>query len=105
MSGAIQIVGKRTFGQDLVFNIAELEFTQEQFDLLYGLSQDVRANLQQSFNLRQDFGEDILLLCIGDVCRNEFGAMNPSLCHVVYRLIDSEIETGRSFSDIEFIYP
>lgn len=101
----IQIVGKRTFGQDRVFNFSELEFTQDEFDILFGAARELRANLQQSLNLRQDFGEDVLLLTIGEFCKNEFGQMNPSLCHVVYRLIDSEIETGREFNDIEFIYP
>mgnify|MGYP003518419605 FL=1 len=102
---SIKILAKRLVGPDLTRPLVGLDFEQDQFDHLFGMSRELREETQKQFNLRQDFGEDMLLLMIGQLCVQEFGDLNYQLVHVVYRIIDSEIEHNSLFNDVEFIYP
>jgi hypothetical protein len=98
----VRIIGKRPFSGDIVFNIPATDMTQDQFDELFGFGRDLIPQLSQSFDLRKDLGEDILLIALTAEFISRFGPPNFELIHVVYRLLDNEIERGSHFSDIIF---
>lgn len=101
---ALRITANRTFGQDKVFNVPNPEFSQEDFDHLLKTARLLKIDLQNNFNLRDDLGEDVLLISITDTCIQEFGGINYQLIHIVYRIIDNEVEQGSMFTSVHFQY-
>lgn len=101
---SLRIIANRTFGTDKVFNVSNPEFSQVDFDELLRISRLLKIELQNNFNLREDLGEDVLLIAITDACIQEFGGINYQLIHVVYRIVDNEVEEGSMFTSIHFQY-
>lgn len=100
----IRIVGNRLLRSDFVMDLADMEFSQEDFDVMFGAGRELAHNLRsEGINPKDDFGEDLLLLAMGQFCIETFGQMNFQLCHVAYRFVDNEVENGE-FRSIEFQY-
>lgn len=101
----IQVVGHRSFRAPFVIRMADMEFQQEQFDHLFDSARSLIQGLRnEGINPKADFGEDMLLLMIAEVCIRDFGSINYQLCHVAYRMADNEVENNSQFSEIEFVY-
>lgn len=94
----------RNIGQDLTFRLPHMTFSHDAFDHLLDLGRQLVVNLRQSFNLKEDLGEDILLIALTKVALDEFSDLNFELIHIVYRILDKEVEVGRLFDDIVLDY-
>lgn len=102
---SIRIIGQRSFGQDFAISLAGLDFAQDQFDYMFGSARLLAEGLRgEGINPKTDFGEDMLLLALAELCIREYNAINHQLCHVVYRMVDNEIENHREFDGIHFQY-
>lgn len=100
----VVIQAVRNIGQDLTFRLPHMTFSHDAFDHLLDLGRQLVQNLKQSFNLKEDLGEDILLIALTKVALQEFDDLNFELIHVVYRILDKEVEAGRLFDDIVLDY-
>ena len=54
--------------------------------------------------MKEDLGEDILLIALTQVALQEFNDLNFELIHIVYRILDKEVEAGRLFDNIVLDY-
>lgn len=80
------------------------DFDQTEFDDLMNAGRELIKDLKaDGVNLRHDYGEDALCALLTKASMELIGELNINLVHVVYRILDKEIEGNFQFagSDIE----
>lgn len=95
----MQYIIARKFGlPKLSFNSEDFGFDQDDFNQFFEAGREVVASLKSSTNLTSDYGEDLFLQHLTVKCLELFGELLPLLVHIVYRILDHEIENNVQFA-------
>ena len=99
------IIARRSGSIKFQCSSENFDFDQDEFDSLINTGRELIKDLKaDGINLKHDYGEDALCALITKASIELINELNINLVHVVYRILDKEIEENFQFSgsDIEF---